>query len=71
MTKIKAFFAGILVAVLAAIAFLTGRDELHPKADPYADKQKELEKELAEVEKNGVEAEELTDEEVVDFWSKK
>ena len=40
LKKIGAFLG---IALLAAIAFLTGQKELKPRKDPYEDEQKELE----------------------------
>ncbi len=66
MDKIKSFFGGILAALLAAIYFFAQTEKKAPK-DPFAEEQAEIEKELAEPEK---EAEELSPEEVEDYWGK-
>ena len=69
MDKIKTFFAGVLAALLAAIYFFS-QSKPQPK-DPFEDEQNNLAAALEELNDNPVEAEELSAEEVKDYWGKK
>lgn len=71
MKYLKKIGAFIGIALLAVIAFITGQKELLPKKDPYEDEQKDLEDKLQDLIDNGVEVDDLSPEEVEDYWNKK
>lgn len=71
MNLLKKIGAFLGIALLAVIAFITGQKELLPKKDPYEDEQKDLEDKLQDLKDNGVEVDDLSPEEVEDYWSKK
>lgn len=67
LKKIGAFLG---IALLAVVAFLTGKEELKPKKDPYEEDQKDLENKLQDLKDNGVEVDDLTPEQVEEYWKK-
>ena len=70
MEYIKKIGAFLALALLTVIAFLSGKDELKPKKDPYEEKEKELEDKLQAIEENGVEVKDLDPKAVEEYWKK-